>query len=70
MGPIIQQTQSPCSSCQGQGNSFDKSNRCQKCNGNKIFKENKKFDVNILHGSQNGETIPFLGEANQIVKSN
>jgi DnaJ family protein A protein 2 len=68
MGSIIQQIQSECSSCKGDGNMIDKKNRCNHCYGKKIFREKKKFDVNIAHGSQNGEIIKFLGEANQIVR--
>jgi DnaJ family protein A protein 2 len=67
MGPIIQQTQSQCSSCHGTGNQIDAKHRCKKCSGKKIFKEKKVLDVNVTHGSQNGETIKFIGEANQSV---
>jgi DnaJ family protein A protein 2 len=67
MGPIIQQSQRQCSLCNGSGNLIDKNNRCKKCYGNKIFHEKKRLDVNIAHGSQNGETVKFFGEANQIV---
>jgi DnaJ family protein A protein 2 len=67
MGPIIQQTQRECSSCNGTGNMIDKNNRCKNCYGKKILRKNKRLDVNIAHGSQNGETIKFIGEANQIV---
>jgi len=65
MGPIIQQTQAQCSSCHGTGNHIDHKNKCKKCHGNKILKEKKVFDVNITHGTQNGETIKYIGEGNQ-----
>jgi DnaJ family protein A protein 2 len=68
MGPMIQQTHIECSLCKGQGNMIDRNNRCKKCYGKKLFQEKKKLDVNIVHGSQNGETIKFMGEGNQIVR--
>jgi DnaJ-class molecular chaperone len=66
----MQQTQGQCSSCHGTGNQIDPKNRCKKCSGRKVFRQNKIFDVNISHGSQNGEIIKFLGEGNQTVTSN
>ncbi len=67
MGPLIQQSQRVCSLCHGQGNMIDKNNRCKNCHGNKLFNQKKRLDVNIVHGSQNGETIKFIEEGNQIV---
>ncbi len=67
MGPFIQQTRTHCSLCNGSGNMIDDKNRCKTCFGNKVFQEEKILDVNIAPGSQNGETIKFIGEANQIV---
>ena len=69
MGPMIQQTQSPCSTCHGSGNEVDPKNRCKKCSSQKFFREKKVLDVNIAHGSQNGEAIKFIGEGNQFVSS-
>jgi DnaJ-class molecular chaperone len=67
MGPFLQQSQGKCSSCNGQGNMIGNHNRCRNCHGNKLFNQKKKLVVNIVHGSQNGEMIKFIGEANQIV---
>ncbi len=67
VGPMIQQIQGKCSSCRGQGNKINNHNRCKNCHGNKLFNQKKRFDVNIVHGSQNGELIKFIGEGNQIV---
>ncbi|CAF0881335.1 unnamed protein product [Adineta steineri] len=66
MGPFIQQIQSQCSLCNGNGNIIDEKNRCKTCFGKRVCREEKLFDVNIVHGSQNGEIIKFIGEANQI----
>ncbi len=67
MGPIIQQMQGKCSKCGGQGNMINNHNRCKNCRGNKLSNQKKKLIVNIVHGSQDGEMIKFLGEGNQIV---
>ena len=67
MGPFIQQTQRECSLCHGQGNIIENNKRCHKCFGKKVFRERKRLDVHIVHGSEHGETIKFIGEANQIV---
>ncbi|CAF1199442.1 unnamed protein product [Rotaria sordida] len=66
MGPFIQQMQSKCSSCDGDGRTIDWRNRCKKCNGQKLFQETKKLDVHITHGSQDRETIKLSGQGNQI----
>jgi len=69
MGQFIQQTRTHCSLCNGNGNMIDDKNRCKTCLGKKVFRKEKILDVNIAPGSQNGETIKFIDEANQIVSS-
>ena len=39
LGPgMMQQIQSMCGECQGQGERIDPKLRCKKCNGRKVFK--------------------------------
>ena len=68
MGPFLQQSQRKCSKCNGQGNLIANHNRCKNCRGNKIFNQKKRLVVNIVHGSEDGEVIKFIGEGNQIVR--
>ena len=66
MAPITE-AHTPCSSCHGTGNQINAKHRCKKCSGKKLYKEKKVLNVNVIHGSYNGETIKFIGEANQSV---
>ncbi|CAF4906102.1 unnamed protein product [Rotaria sp. Silwood1] len=66
MGPMIQQIQQKCSTCNGEGYVIDSINRCRTCDGKKVIQQEKSLDINIAHGSQHRETIKLSGEGNQI----
>ncbi|CAF2512896.1 unnamed protein product [Rotaria sp. Silwood2] len=66
MGPIIQQMQSKCSSCNGEGTTINSRNCCKSCRGKKVVRQTKSMDVDIAPGSHDGETIKFSGEGNQV----
>ena len=66
-GPFIQQTRRECSVCHGSGEMVDPKNRCRKCYGKKVIREEKILDVNIVPGSADCETVKFHGEGHQIV---
>ncbi|CAF3904435.1 unnamed protein product [Rotaria sp. Silwood2] len=68
MGPIIQQMQSKCSSCNGEGTTINSRNCCKSCRGKKVVRQTKSMDVDIAPGSHDGETIKFSGEGNQVPK--
>ncbi|CAF1188305.1 unnamed protein product [Rotaria sordida] len=68
MGPIIQQTQSKCSSCNGEGTMINSKNCCKSCRGKKMIRQTKNMNVDIAPGSHDGEAIKFSGEGNQIPK--
>ncbi|CAF0871980.1 unnamed protein product [Rotaria sordida] len=68
MGPIIQQTQSKCSSCNGEGTMINSKNCCKNCRGKKMIRQTKNMNVDIAPGSHDGEAIKFSGEGNQIPK--
>jgi DnaJ family protein A protein 2 len=67
MGPMVQQMQRKCSVCNGAGDMINAKNRCKTCQGKKLLQQTKTLDVHIAPGSQNGETIKFSSEGNQIV---
>lgn len=51
IGPgMIQQIQSMCSDCQGQGEKFNSKDRCKSCNGNKVERKKKILEVHIDKG--------------------
>lgn len=53
------QTQGPCPKCNGQGKFI--SNKCHVCNGRGFTLNNKKINVEIKPGIQNGQQIVFRG---------
>lgn len=51
IGPgMIQQIQSMCSDCQGQGEKFNSKDRCKSCNGHKVERKKKILEVHIDKG--------------------
>lgn len=65
MGPMIQQMQSVCNDCQGEGEVIKPTDRCEDCKGKKVTKEKKVLEINVAPGSVNGQKIRFAGEADQ-----
>jgi len=55
-----------CPDCQGQGMIFDKENLCQKCQGKKIFDEDKTMEVPVEQGCPSEHHVQFTGEGNAI----
>jgi DnaJ family protein A protein 2 len=67
IGPgMVQQMQSQCSACNGQGKSISEKDRCRSCQGQKVAKDRKIFEVHIEKGMKNGHKIKFAGEADEI----
>ncbi|EQC33778.1 DnaJ like subfamily A member 2 [Saprolegnia diclina VS20] len=62
---MVQQVQSVCPDCRGQGKTIRESDRCKGCKGNKVSKERKVLEVHIEKGMRNGQRITFTGEADQ-----
>lgn len=51
VGPgMIQQIQSMCPDCQGQGEKFNSKDRCKNCNGQKVERKKKILEVHIDKG--------------------
>lgn len=65
MGPMIQQMQTVCNECQGEGEIIKPADKCDECRGKKVMKEKKIIDLKIEPGSVHGQKIRFSGEADQ-----
>ena len=66
LGPgMMQQIQTVCGECQGQGERIDPKLRCKKCNGRKVNRERKILEVNVDKGMEDGQKITFSSEGDQ-----
>jgi len=66
MGPMIQQVQSACRPCEGQGMVIAEKDKCKACSGNKICKETKEFSVPIDKGMKHNQKIKFASEGDDV----
>ena len=66
IGPgMVQQMQSICRDCNGEGEIINEKDRCKQCAGKKTLKKKKSFEVHVDKGMQDGQKITFRGESNQ-----
>lgn len=66
IGPgMMQQIQSMCSECHGEGETVDPKLKCKKCSGKKVNRERKILEVNIDKGMVDGQKITFSEEGDQ-----
>jgi len=66
LGPgMMQQIQSMCGECHGEGERVDPKLRCKKCNGRKVNRERKILEVQVDKGMEDGQKITFSGEGDQ-----
>jgi len=66
LGPgMMQQIQSMCGECHGEGERVDPKLRCKKCNGRKVNRERKILEVSVDKGMEDGQKITFTGEGDQ-----
>merc|ERR1719273_168259 len=66
LGPgMMQQIQSMCQECHGEGERVDLKLRCKKCNGRKVNRERKILEVQVDKGMEDGQKITFGGEGDQ-----
>jgi len=66
LGPgMMQQIQSMCGECNGEGERVDPKLRCKKCNGRKVNRERKILEVSVDKGMEDGQKITFSGEGDQ-----
>lgn len=64
-GGIVQQIQTICHECGGNGETISPNDRCKKCHGKKVMKASKLIEVHIDKGMSDGQKIVFAGEADQ-----
>lgn len=66
LGPgMMQQLQSVCSNCGGDGEIFNEADKCKTCNGKRVVVETKILEVHVDKGMRDGEKITFRGEGDQ-----
>jgi len=66
LGPgFIQQFESVCTQCGGQGEVIPEKDRCKTCHGKKTVRDRKIIEVHIEKGMQDGQKIIFNGEGDQ-----
>jgi DnaJ family protein A protein 2 len=63
---MVQQMQSVCPTCRGEGKSLDEKDKCKSCKGNKIYQDRKVLEVQIEKGMKHQQKIKFSGEADEI----
>jgi DnaJ family protein A protein 2 len=62
---MMQQLQSVCSDCHGEGELFNDTDKCKTCNGKRVVNETKILEVHVDKGMREGEKIMFRGEGDQ-----
>ncbi|VDO93626.1 unnamed protein product [Soboliphyme baturini] len=62
---MIQQTQTVCSECHGEGEVIPLKDRCRYCQGKKVVREKKILEVHIDKGMEDGQKIVFSQEGDQ-----
>lgn len=66
LGPgMIQQMQTYCDDCHGEGSVVSDKDKCKKCDGAKVLKEKKTLEVFVNKGMKHGERITYNGEADE-----
>lgn len=62
---MLQQIQSVCNECKGQGERINAKDRCKHCHGKKVVRERKILEVHVDKGMTDGQKIIFNGEGDQ-----
>lgn len=66
IGPgMVQQMQTTCGDCRGEGEVISARDRCKDCSGKKIISEKKILEVHIDKGMKETQKIPFRGCADE-----
>jgi len=66
IGPgMMQQMQSVCPKCNGEGQIMNHKYTCKSCTGNKTTKERKILEIHVEKGMEEGHKITFRGEGDQ-----
>lgn len=66
IGPgMMQQLQSRCPDCQGEGEIINEKDRCTVCKGKKVCNQTKILEVHVDKGMRDNQKILFRGEGDQ-----
>lgn len=66
LGPgMIQQMQTACDECGGEGEIIPPGKRCQVCRGEKTQKVKKTLEVHVEKGMRHGQKVVFRGESDE-----
>eukprot|EP01006_Ploeotia_vitrea_P053916 TRINITY_DN67827_c6_g2_i3.p1 TRINITY_DN67827_c6_g2~~TRINITY_DN67827_c6_g2_i3.p1 ORF type:complete len:231 (+),score=48.38 TRINITY_DN67827_c6_g2_i3:206-898(+) len=62
---MVQQMQTMCPTCKGEGTCIKDEDKCKNCKGEKVLNTKKVFEVHIEKGMAHNEKIVFSQEADQ-----
>lgn len=66
LGPsMIQQMQTQCKHCKGNGEVISPGGMCRDCKGKKVTQLTKTLDVHVKAGMRDGQKVVFTGEADE-----
>ena len=65
MGPMIQQMQVACDTCNGTGMKVDPKDMCTKCNAKRVEQVDAPLKAKVERGMEHNDRIPFRGEGDQ-----
>ncbi|XP_076040938.1 dnaJ homolog subfamily A member 2-like isoform X1 [Oratosquilla oratoria] len=67
LGPgMVQQMQSRCTDCEGEGQVISERDRCTSCRGKKVTQQTKLLEVHVDKGMREDQRITFKGEGDQM----
>ena len=64
---MMQQMQSACRDCAGEGERFNDKDRCKDCEGKQVQQESKVLEVHVDKGMRHQQKVTFRGEGDQAV---
>lgn len=64
-GIMIQQVESVCNECHGEGEIINSKDMCKTCQGKRVTEEKKVLEVHVEKGMKHGQEIRFSGEGDQ-----
>lgn len=65
MGPMISQSQGPCSACGSKGKFIPSNKKCKTCTGRGTTKERKVLELSLSAGAPENHKLVFNGEADE-----